>query len=469
MGREKRSKFANDAKTTADLASSLAQSMNKLGEIATLTAQQYDIVEDGTDQTSKLTAMFNAIPANGAKLIFDRTKEITINGTSLINISNKKNVVIEGLRAKGTSEAAFQVINGSKNITFRDCVFKDFIQTIYLHACEDVVVDNCTFDGTGYGVIQRYGYASNNVKVINCTAKNMKKDFVEANCAASAPSKNWTIANNHYLGGNDYPTVSTEERFVGITAVKNVIISHNIVENVCGDSAIHLEDVGGNIIIDHNIIDNVVGGASNSYIWIIHNEKTALIEGNIFLRSDVSLAKGIVYATSNLYTNNVKFANNIIRGFNKNLDGINLSNHTNFSIVGNTFENLDRALIMSFSNDILISANDFLNNNYDVFANHGASQGACNDIQFLSNKSKGAVTACILLERNTSGTQPSNRWDVKGNTFSNDVLGKDTADCTCIGNTGAAGKALDFGMTKYIGSTGYVTANNRKLGATTLF
>lgn len=443
------------------------QTATQLADVATITSSSYGITGDGTDETAKVVAMMAAIPANGATIVFDKSKEITVNGTSLINISNKHNVVIEGLKIIGTSAAVFQITDGSSNITFRDCYFEDVGQAIYLFTCSEITVDNCVFNHTGYGVIQRLGFVSNNVKVINCTAMNMKNDFVEANCTSSAPSKNWSVINCHYLGGADYPTEKIEQRFVGITGVHNVIISQNIVERVSGDSAVHLEDVGGNILIDHNIFDNVVGA---SYIALLHIEKTAIIDGNYFLRTDTSLAIGSVLLPSTILATPIKFNNNVVRGVAQNLNGLNLGSRSNWSCVGNTFEYLNKAISVNDSYDILIASNDFAYNNYDISANIGVGQVKTEDIHVIGNKFKHTITKCIEVKRNTSGTalSASSRWLIEGNTFSNDVTGDDTIDCTCIGNVVASGKIIDFGRTFYIGSTGYVAANNRIIGINAL-
>lgn len=333
-----------------------------------ITAAQYGLLGNGTDETAKVAKMVNALPPNGGKLIFDRGQQVTIDGTSIINIVDRKNVVIEGLNAIGGSKAVFQIRGGSKNIVFRDCVFENLSQVVYLFDCEQILIDACKFYHTGYGIIQRHGFASNNVKVINCTAENMQADFVECNCA-TVKSKNWIIANNHYLGSSAFPTYKTESRFVGITKVENVIVSHNIVENVSGDSAIHLEDVGGHIIIDHNIIDNVAfNEVLASYIWIINSGKIGVIvDNNIFLRSNPDIGKGSVVNVSNVYDNHVRYTNNIFKGTNHNLDGLNLSYRKNQFVMGNTFEDCDRAIITSNSGmPYVLEHNYFMNNNFDT-------------------------------------------------------------------------------------------------------
>lgn len=455
------------------LVNAINENFNQIGNlssIATLTSAQYNILGDGTDETAKIVSMIAAIPANGAKLIFDKTKQINVNGTSLININNKQNVVIEGLNLTGTSGAVILVSNGSKNITFRDCIFKDASQVILLFACEQIVIDNCTFDHTGYGIIQQNGYVSNNVKVINCTARNMLSDFIELNCESLNPSKNWIVANNHYLGNTNYPTTGTETRFFGATYVENIIIARNIIEKSTGDHAIHLEGGKGDIIITNNIMDNCVGSDESPYICILNNEKTAIIKGNIFKRTDVSLAATYVINTNvgTASTYPIHFVNNRIIGTNKNL-GIRSAYHSNFLISGNWFEQCDIAIVIDLTKQGIISNNFFKDNNYGIKSDEVATGGANDDITISSNRFVGTVNKCVNIKRNTNGLGPSSRILVNGNYFDNDAVAYDTIDCTFVNNVGAAGKSLSFGLNYYSTSTGYLSANNRLAGGTAFF
>lgn len=442
-----------------------------ISNIATLTSYQFGIMGDGSDETMKLSKMINAIPYGGARLVFDKTKEITINGTSLINMVNKQNVIIEGLRATGTSLAVFQIKGGSKNITFRDCVFKNFAQVIYLFDCSEINIDNCSFDNTGYGIIQKYDYSSNNVKVVNCTAKNMRNDFIECNCTNTAPSKNWIIANNIFLGSSNYPNYATEKRFVGITSVENVVITGNIIERSCGDSAIHLEDSKGDVVISNNIFDNCVSNPTigfSEYIFITSSAKSSIISGNVFKRTDVTIGVGRVLDLSNQnLTTSIMFVNNRIVGVNKNLIGVNFSSQTNIIISSNYFEENQIGVNISSSRNANINNNMFLNCNYGITSlfnistlQISSSGFAGTDITISNNTFTGTLTKCITTSRNAIGTGSPTKWLIQGNHFDNISDGTDVVDFFVTGNTCEKDKLFNFGKTFYSGPTRLVEANN---------
>jgi hypothetical protein len=75
-------------------------------------------------------------------------------------------------------------LNGTnqKNVLIENVRFFLGNQRVYLGNVSQVRVVNCTFEETGYGVIQQFGAVSNDVLVTGCNAINIKSDFVEANC-----------------------------------------------------------------------------------------------------------------------------------------------------------------------------------------------------------------------------------------------------------------------------------------------
>lgn len=428
----------------------------QLADVATITSSSYGIAGNGTDETAKLAAMMAAIPANGANVIFDKTKEITVNGTSLINISNKHNVVIEGLKIKGTSAAVFQITDGSSNITFRDCYFSDAGQVIYLFTCSKITIDNCVFDNAGYGIIQRLGFASDTVKIINCTARNMKKDFIEANCTSSARSKNWIISGNVYEGSLNYEAAKVAEssgdfttyrecRFVGITAVDNVIISNNVVQKVAGDSAIHLEDVGTSYQITNNVFDNILG---RGYIFILPTSDTAddsesIIDDNTFLRTDAAAGIGnVLSVSSNIFANEVAFTNNRVVGLSSfhNLSlsadvqknkivrnntfryctvAVSMINSSYAKITGNTFRDCDKVLLAPSLKFSKISGNTIINCGFGFDLHDGVStlNGGAEDCEVHDNTFISMAGPCLISRRNGSGNLPPKRLDIQNNIF----------------------------------------------------
>jgi lysophospholipase L1-like esterase len=103
MGREKRSKFANDAKSTAELASSLAQKLSQ-GNVAVSDINKNFGKFDQTYMSDELlqqiagTTPVNAVPADGiVTTVKMADKAVTIDKTNFINKSknmfNKKNAI----------------------------------------------------------------------------------------------------------------------------------------------------------------------------------------------------------------------------------------------------------------------------------------------------------------------------------------------------------------------------------------
>lgn len=419
----------------------------------------------GADETATLAAIL-AAATNGQTLRFDRRKTITVNGSSLLLIDNKQNLTIDGLSINGTSANPFKIINGSANITFRDCTFTDVGQVILLLTCSQIIVDNCLFDHTGYGVIQQVGYVSSFVKVINCTARNMQADFVEANCTASAPSEGWTITGNHFLGSNGYPTVTTEKRFVGITAVKNVVITDNVVRNTCGDAAIHLEDVRGQTIVSGNILENCVG--AHPYLYILNTAKDVIVEGNWFIQSDITLpATTVMDLTSGNYLCNVVFANNQVLGnASYTLSGINVGVAV-VSCTGNIFRQLATVFtaITSNLNGGAFNDNTIIDCNVGINAHPTSTGGGGGNLLRVEGNHFGCNTSSIDLARNTNGTGGAVAWTIIGNYFAANAVGLDTADFVVRDNICAVGKSIAMGGTYYIGSVRCTESGNVVIGS----
>lgn len=256
-----------------------------------VTPQMFGAKGDG--ETNDKNAIQNAINAlkDGGVLFFPESNtpykvsgNISINGKSHITIMNAN------LNCNDT-ESCFNIQNSS-DVTFENCVFMGGIQTIRLFTCDTITVNNCTFKECGYCVIQENGYVSNNVFITGNMCLNGKQDFVEANCETNAPSYNWIIDGNIYCH-DEIPTESkTEFRFAGFTRVENITITNNIVTNVKGDGAVHLENVGGNVIVDGNTFKNCLGFG---YVYTMNSEKNIVISNNIFEHEITDKSTPFVY------------------------------------------------------------------------------------------------------------------------------------------------------------------------------
>lgn len=435
----------------------LNQIDEQLADTATLTSSQFGITGDGSDETSKVANLIMSIPLKGAKVVFDKTKEVVINGTSLIAINGKENVVIEGLNVSGSSSAAFSITGGSKYITFRDCVFKDLNQIIYLFDCEYIFIVNCTFKNIGYGIIQRFGFASSNVCIVTNFITGAKKDFVEANCTATARSKNWIIAGNIYQegfyyeaakiaqGSGDYTTYR-ECRFAGITAVDHLIIERNIIEKVAGDSAVHLEDIGTSYQIINNIFDNILG---NGYIFLLPTSATAddsesIISLNTFLRTDAEAGIGnVLNISANIFANEVIFTKNRVIGLSSfhNLTlsvnsqknkiitdnafrycttALSLISNSYADVRGNRFRDCDKAVFAPSLKFSKLSGNTAINCGYGFDLHDGVStlNGGAEDCEIHQNTFIDMTGPCFISRRNGSGNLPPKRLDIQLNIFS---------------------------------------------------
>jgi len=355
---------------------------------------------------------------------------------------NSSNVTFSNIRLDGSTPGGIALGNTTSisNILFENCYFRSVAQVVWLWTVNNVMVQNCTFDNTGYGVIQQAGYVSNYVTVDNNIAFNMKSDFVEANCTGSAPSGWWTITNNIFEGSTGFPSSATEQRFVGITSVKNVIISNNNVQKANGDAAIHLEDTQGECIIDSNIIDNCLcTGGNNGYIYLLNSAKDVTITNNIFLRTNASLPAAYAFSSSsNIYSNELIFSNNRIVGTSiaGNFGGLALQGGGGIQkIDNNTFYNMTDCIITglnmisnaSITGNIAVGATNFLYCPGVI----GATGGGGNNVLVQGNTTSGITGYDITFGENTNGTSPCSNISVLSNVFSKVSLIQDLSN----GNT----------------------------------
>ncbi len=344
-------------------------------------------------------------------------------GPSWISTNGFDNVSFCNLQVDGGSggtgaNPGLWIDGGSQNVTVDGVFFNGGGQVVFLDTCSDIKVVNNTFYGCRYGIIQRFGYASSYVLIDGNTCINSQKDFVEANCASSAPSEQWVISNNTYNTAADFPTPVTESRFVGITSVRGVIITGNAITKAAGDSAIHLEDTFGDTIISNNIIDNcLVSGGNNAYLFLLNTAEDTVISNNIFLRTDTTLPS--VYAlsvNSNLYANALVVNGNLVRGdaLGGNLSGFDFSFQSNLSstnCIGNVFEDLGTAVMVNNTNNANISTNSFIRCATGITS----SVGAVTDSVFNGNNFVGTTGANDIIFTTTT------RVSVQNSSFSKAV------------------------------------------------
>ena len=390
-----------------------------------------------------------------SELIFNNT-----NGNSFYIYSS--NVKISDLKISGNSPGCLKIGSSTKvsNILIENVYFKNISQCVWIFTAKDIIVSKCVFDGTGYGVIQQLNNTSSNVKVSECTAFNMYQDFVEANCATAAPSENWTISNNTYNKSLYWPTPNIDTRFIGVTSVKNVIITGNTVNRTSGDAAVHLEDTLGNTIISNNIFENCIssGGSNSAYIYLLSSAEDTLISGNMFIHSDSTLPPdSLMSLASGDYNNSLTFSNNqILVNSNKNLSGINYSFQSGkFICNGNLFKNCDTGIYQQSSNYSTITNNFFDNCNNGILSNSSTNNCVVSNNQFT------CTTKSIKTTRNTSGTGPSTNWLISNNISNKNIEMYDTINCTSSTNIMTNGAVCDVALIQYGGGAGSTNNGNK--------
>lgn len=394
-----------------------------------------------------------AFTAAGQKLYGLGNASVLLDDTgaqNFINSNGHDNLTVSDLKVDATlgSAAGIAIGSGSRNFTVDNVYFYQGGQRVWLFACDTVKVTNCTFEETGYGVIQQTGFSSSDVLVANNTAINVGSDFVEANCA-SAPSFNWVINNNVYEGCSGWPTPATESRFVGITGVNGVVISGNTAKRVCGDAAVHLEDIGGEVIVSNNYFADVLG---TGYVYILNTAENCVITGNIFEHRDASITPAPAVWCLNNYSPEIIFSGNRVKGISaaKTFNAFAVGFFGGQLVIAdNVFDTLSTvfggatAANVSFTGNRIIACTDPL-----VKAGNTGSSFA--DFLIANNVFTGTTgTYDLRAGTNSSGTGAPKRLFVTGNKFCAQVQisghpggvvasGSDAEDITVINNVFSA-------------------------------
>jgi hypothetical protein len=365
------------------------------------------------------------IAAHGQKLYGLGNTSILKDETGVnnfINVDTKNNVTISDLKVDASvgSAAGIAIRSGSKNVVIENVYFYKGGQQVWLFACDTVRVINCTFEETGYGIIQQTGHSSSDVLVSNNTAINVVNDFVEANCA-STPSFNWVISNNIYEGCRLWPTPQTESRFIGITGVNGVVITGNTAKRVCGDAAVHLEDIGGEVVISGNYFVDVLG---TGYIYVLHTAENCVITGNIFEHLDATITPAPAVWCLNNYSPEIVFSGNRVKGIAaaKTFDAFAVGFFGGHLIIAdNIFDTLDSVLTDPANGNVSLTGNKFIDCT-NPLVKVGGSSTSFRDFLIANNVFTGTTGAHdIWAGANASGTGAPKRCLVTGNKFCSQV------------------------------------------------
>jgi hypothetical protein len=354
---------------------------------------------------------------------------------------------IEQLRIGGASLVAISVRNGASGFTARALHFdgaRGMSHCVLLHTCDDILVQDCAFTSAGYGIIQQKGHSSNHVRVTGCTVRDSRGDFVECN-SATVDSSDWIIDHNRFLGSAQ---TGTEERFVGITRVANVLIANNHVYGVGGDAAVHLEGDLGNVRVVHNHFENCrVTGGNLGYVYITDSGKSVLVQGNTFVQSDPKLPLAFALDTANsAIAPRIVFADNrVVATAGALFGGLSLAfNQGSSDVRGNEFQGLQVGVRANSAAQVRVSENDFLRCLRGVHCSPDApTGGGGTGFIIRGNRFSGTGLSCIETDRNGSGTGAPEKWVISDNWFDSTVRVRDGLDIVARDNVLMPGASLD--------------------------
>lgn len=254
--------------------------------------------------TTDMTAAFNAAIASGAKRIdtcgqnyflsaaptLQNGQEIFGGGTVNRGINTVGNNRISGINFIFSSSAILGPSIVGSNITIDNCYFSGGTQVLLLNICDNVRIYGNHFTGAIYGIIQALNKMCSNITIVGNTFKSMTNDCILFNTNDSV-----TIPYNIAIVGNvcdtvgPWPTVATESRFAGGTAVRDLLIADNVVRRTSGDSACHFELIQGMFSITGNMFEDCIA-ASGKCIFITNLTTTpkGVISGNTFVTTEAS-------------------------------------------------------------------------------------------------------------------------------------------------------------------------------------
>jgi hypothetical protein len=393
------------------------------------------------------------------ELIFDN-----VTGNSLFVTAS--DVIIHDITIRGNSPGGVSIKSGAKRVTIDSVTFRDIGQCVWLFACSQVRIVGCYFyDFSSYGIVQQYGSASSYCEISGCVFENGASDAIELNCA-TAPSYGWIITGNRYLGAAGWPTVGTEKRFVGITNVSCVTITNNYIYAASGDSAIHLEDAGGENIIANNHFLNCLGATGAGIIYVINSSQHVQIANNNIQMTDPALpAQAAISMESGSYSNKSDISGN--RFVAKNgavLTGIDLALQVGRSRVSNnTFEALSVGIIVTGCQQLTAIGNDFQGCAAGIKDVVSATSGSLTDAVIEGNKFMESTGDNINLNRNTNGTGGPKRILIAGNRFDRNVVLNDADDCFATNNQINATYGITF-PAAYVGTVRCSLVNTHVIG-----
>jgi hypothetical protein len=225
-----------------------------------------------------------------------------------------------------------------------------------------------------------------------------------------------------------------------------VTIADNYVAGSSGDSAIHLEDVGGEVIVKGNIFLNCIASAGAGIIYILSSYQHSVIADNIILQTDPGIGSTYwaVSLVSGNYTCDLVITGNRIAAKNgASLYGIDLSQHSGGSVVsGNNLAGLQWGIAVTGTSKAVINGNIFDGCVKGIQDNVSSTSGSLTDSSITNNVFTGSTGDNVNLNKNTNGTAGPKRLVVSGNKFDRNCTVNDAEDCMLLCNQVAAGYAV---------------------------
>lgn len=390
-------------------------------------------------------------------------------GTGKTNVT-ASNVSLRNFTYTGSSSGEFGFNLGPSGavatIVVEDVTFTGGIQyCVWLHTCSQVWVNRCRFTHIAFGVLQEQGYSCNSIKVTNCIASDMLADFVEMNGDGGGTGYDLLVEGNSFLGANNW-TAPQIIMFVGLTNFSDAKIVNNYVQNVAGDGAVHLEDIGGRITIQGNtFVDCNVSGGNNGWIYLLNTAKIVTIQGNWFIKTGaLTTACAAISTGSGIYGNSLTISGNYFIGVGTNFTAIDLTYHQGYGLVdANYVAGCAVFLTCASGTTKRISNNYVLSTPMGILCQPGVSQSAGTDFE-VSNNTLTCSTYSILVQSNSGTTRPQ-RWTVQGNKCGGKVRIDDGIDCFGMGNTYVAGLSeMSVAINAFIAPTRCVDKNDFQIG-----
>lgn len=263
------------------------------------------------------------------------------------------------------------------------------VANLYLTNCNNVLIDNCTFQNNRYV----------NIVLINCNnIKIQNSKFLNSDCGiilSEMPSNNIYIHNNYFDGHNYSEPISIYASKNGYN--KNIVITNNIIKNHIYGSGIGVKACDG-LIISNNTIENCSTG-----IYIEKDSEYGVLNAII---SNNLIINNVYEAIISKYLVNSHIKNNIIS--NSGTVAMRIKNNENITIENNSISNSNYSNSKEETYSIFINGLKNSNISHNVFENEnfltaiiylgGTSGFKTTNNYFLSNISK--IDSVMLFKRN---------------------------------------------------------------------